>query len=890
MSNMLNIGTSGLVTAQNALDTVANNIANVNTPGYSRQRIVQETLPETVSGPSFVGAGATASGIKRLVDSFIAQSLQNASANLYQAENYLEILQQVDNLLADPTLGVGEDINQFFNALHDVNNDPSSIVARQVFVSQAQRLENSFEASYQQIESIFQSINSELIDTVQQINRFSQEIANLNFQLMGFQDVSAGNMPNELLDKRENLLQNLSQLIGIATVSDNSGAINVFVGKGQPLVLGNQKVTLGTQINPYDAKILDVVVTNGLSSQNISQGITGGRLGGVITAREKVLPYVENALGRIAITLSTTFNQQHQKGISLNGELGKQFFRDPNDIATMLARSFSNIYNSGNGVLSVAIEPIEPPSDFLSVTSEITSMIPANTMPTYASGTFNINGVNIPVTKIGDDTVSTSDALGSAIAISTAINSVGVALSVKASAQENVIYLGTFTPGTFGAGNFAINGVDIITTGATADTLVHDINVLSNQTGVIAINDATSNITLIASDGRNIQLTTDGNATVAHFAYFATNTTVALDQVQRAPIELISTHGQTITMSGGSPALLGFTAKSYPPLYTSLQTTDYELTFDGSVYSLRRTVDMSLVAQSSIPNLTGDGFTLQLASGKIFAGDSFIIRPTNRGATDFTVQISDPTMLALGSPVESNADLYNKGTGKILVSKITNTSGEPISTPNVYGNAFSKPGVLTPPIQIVFVSATVYQVLDVSAGLPGKQIGPDQKYDPALSFNEVFPITSVVNNTLPGPHLNYTYDPGYRIQLQGEPQAGDIFNIAYNNDAISDNRNATLLIDLQFGKFVENNSASFQESFAQLVGNIGSQSVQAQINNNVNQSTMLAITTRRNEVSGVNLDEEATNLLQYEQAYQAAAQIIVIARTMFDTLLHALGA
>src|SRR5690606_22623147 len=157
---------------------------------------------------------------------------------------------------------------------------------------------------------------------------------------------------------------------------------------------------------------------------------------------------------------------------------------------------------------------------------------------------------------------------------------------------------------------------------------------------------------------------------------------------------------------------------------------------------------------------------------------------------------NNPDFIAFSAPVRVNGSLNNRGDVKISLVEITDTSGLPVSANGVLGNAFSSKATLSPPIQIEFLSQTSSRLHDVSAGFPGVQIGPLQPYDPSNINQAVFPIFGVINASLPGPNPTYVYDPGYRVTLQGTPQAGDIFTIQYNNDASGDNRNGLKLASL----------------------------------------------------------------------------------------------
>ncbi|MGE3319253.1 MAG: flagellar basal body rod C-terminal domain-containing protein, partial [Candidatus Berkiella sp.] len=454
--------------------------------------------------------------------------------------------------------------------------------------------------------------------------------------------------------------------------------------------------------------------------------------------------------------------------------------------------------------------------------------------------------------------------------------------------EQNVVYLGQFTAGALVAGNLAINGINIISTGADEATLLQDINALSIQTGVMASGDGSGHITLVAEDGRNIQLTSNGAAAAASFTYFDTQGGAALDKVTRSSVLLFS-QDQSIKIAGANPAGVGFTSGTFPERSLSLTNDNYELSYDGTFYTLRNLTYLTVVAQSTTPYFEVDGMTIELQSGSATVNDTFIIQPTRSGAHDFELLVNNPHLIALGAPVRVDGDLNNRGNAELAFVEVTNASGVPVPTSTVLGNAFRQEGALTPPIRIEFVSSNSYRVFDVSNGIPGVQIGPDQSYDSSDANHSVFPISGVVDNTLPGPNPTYVYDPGYRVMLQGSPEAGDVFTITYNSNASGDNRNGLKLAALQLEKTMANQSTTFQDAYAQLVGDIGTKSSQAKVSAQSSENLYHFIESRRNEVSGVNLDEEAANLLRFEQAYQASAQVIVIARSIFEALMSLLG-
>ncbi|MCS5711438.1 flagellar hook-associated protein FlgK [Candidatus Berkiella aquae] len=884
MSDMLSIGTTGLGAAQKSLDTISHNISNANTPGYSRQTTLLAARESVQMGQSFTGTGVEVRGTRRIVDQFLTTSLQTQQANFSQYDSFSQVINQLDNIFSDPSTGLSNVLNSFFNAIQDLNANPDSVSARQLLLSQAQVLENRFVDLSERISSQFYNINTQLNGAINQINSLAEQIAQINVKIVNTSNNAFAEAPNDLLDLREELVLELSQYAATSTTIQDNGSMNVFIGNGQAIVMNGTSNRLAAFPNVIDATRTDIAIITATSTEVISSNLKGGQVGGLLSLQDDVLMPSQNALGRIAITLSSSFNAQHQKGVDFEGNLGNKFFNDPNEISSTLNRTLKNRGNTGNAVFSVKINPISIATTTSQTYSVPSNLVDAGTLLPITLGMFSLNDSIIRATVPADDPYSTSDATGSAIAIANAINASSAAHEVTATPEQNVVYLGQFTAGAFAAGEFMINGINIVSAGMNEAMLLQDINALTLQTGVVASGDGTGKIMLVASDGRNIQLSSNGLSTGATFSYFDTQGGVALDKVSRASVLLFS-QNNSIKIAGANPAAVGFTAGTVPQAASSLTTDNYNLEYDGTFYTLRNRTYNTVTAQSLIPYFNVDGMTIELQAGAMAVNDSFIIQPTRSGAHDFSVAINNPNFIALGAPVRVNGSLNNRGDVQISLVEITDTSGLPVSVDGVLGNAFSTKGTLSPPIQIEFTSQTSYRVFDVSAGLPGVQIGPDQPYDPSSLNQAVFPIFGVINASLPGPNPTYVYDPGYRVTLQGTPQAGDIFTIQYNNDASGDNRNGLKLANLQSEKTMVNHSATFQDGFAQLVGDIGTKASQAKVNAGSSANLLSFIESRRNEVSGVNLDEEAANLLRFEQAYQAAAQVILVAKSIFDALM-----
>ena len=258
MPDLLTTSVTGMLAFQRALNVTGHNIANVNTPGYSRQVAEFSTLPAQASGNGFIGSGVQITTIKRVFDTLLAQQLRSsitAQARLGMLDG---LASQIDGLLASPDTGLSPVLLGFFNSVQDVANDPASLSARQVMLGEA----NGFVQRLQGIDARFREIDNELNGRLQlavgEINRLASSIAEINDQIVVAQG-RTGQPPNDLLDQRDSLISELAGQIGVSTVHQDDGAINIFVGSGQTLVIGAEARTLGVRRNEFDPLRLEVV-------------------------------------------------------------------------------------------------------------------------------------------------------------------------------------------------------------------------------------------------------------------------------------------------------------------------------------------------------------------------------------------------------------------------------------------------------------------------------------------------------------------------------------------------------------------------------------------------------------------------------------------------------
>ena len=350
--SVFSIGISGLNAAQAGMLTTSHNIANASTAGYNRQQIVQGTNTPISTGAGFVGQGTHVQTVMRIYDQFLGRQVLSAEAGAAEMDAYRAQISQIDNLLADPSAGLSPTLAAFFKGVQDVAANPASIPGRQSMLSAAQALTARFQALDQRFTEIRDGINQQIAGQVTQINTYSSQLAEINQRIILAQANGADQPPNDLLDQRDHMLKDLNALVRVSTVVQGDGSFNVFVGNGQPLVVGNQSYQLKAVQAPDDSERITVALlgVGGTALTLPESQVAGGSLGGLLNFRSQTLDEAQNALGRIALTLAQNFNDQHRLGQDLTGAPGTNFF----NVSAPTASASS--LNAGSGAPTVSID------------------------------------------------------------------------------------------------------------------------------------------------------------------------------------------------------------------------------------------------------------------------------------------------------------------------------------------------------------------------------------------------------------------------------------------------------------------------------------------------------------------------------------------------------
>lgn len=364
MADLLNIGLSGLSATKTSLTVTGHNIANVNTPGFSRQEAVQATRVPQFSGSGYIGSGTTLVDIRRSYSEFLSTQLRSSTALNSDVKSYKSQIEQLDSLLAGSTTGITPSLQQFFSSLQTAAEDPANIPARQLVLSEAEGLARRFNTIYDRLASQNDFINKQMQVTTEQVNRLAGSIGQLNDAIA----IAAANgaAPNDLLDAREEAVRQLSTYIGVTVVPQDDNTYNLFIGSGQPLVVGNSVSKLGAVAGRGDPTRFEIEFVSGSSRQVVTSQLTGGELGGLIRYREEVLDSTLNNVGRLAIAISSEINAQLQQGLDLKGNVGVALFGNLNaaQLSDLRASPYSDNISSVDASVSIRDSQLLTASDY----------------------------------------------------------------------------------------------------------------------------------------------------------------------------------------------------------------------------------------------------------------------------------------------------------------------------------------------------------------------------------------------------------------------------------------------------------------------------------------------------------------------------------------------
>ena len=356
--NLLTIGTSGVLASTGLLNTTSNNISNLNTKGYVRQRTEYES--------SVMGLGVGQGTSERMINQFSLMQMRRDTSSVNYNQQFLTEASRVDNLFSNTSNSISTGVSDLFKQLQSANNDPANSSSRQLFMGSAQTLMSKFNTLSSIVLEQRTSINQQLDNLVSAANSQITVIAEMNKQIASYGSSRTTPPPMELHDKRDEALRQLSELVEISTVDSPSGEKLVFLNTGQSVVLEQGKFSLMSTIGDPDPQRktleLELDFKSSVRGEVESQPL-GGKIGGLREFRAQLLEPTQNKLGQLALGLADAFNTQNRLGMDGNARLGKNIF------STGTYGGYPMTSNTGAGIVTATVESGKgkdiPPNDFL---------------------------------------------------------------------------------------------------------------------------------------------------------------------------------------------------------------------------------------------------------------------------------------------------------------------------------------------------------------------------------------------------------------------------------------------------------------------------------------------------------------------------------------------
>lgn len=407
MANILSTGTSALIAFQRALSTVSHNVANINTPGFSRQTVDFEARSPQFIGTGYVGRGTQISDVRRVADELANARLIDSGGELARLQQLSSLSGRIDSLMSESTTGISGLWSNFFDSVSALSSNASAPAERQNMLGQANALTTRFQQLQGQFDRLSTEVNSGLAASATEVNRLTSEIAQLNGRIGTAQTASP-----DLLDRRDQMIRDLVSLTGGTAVQQDGGAINVFSAGGQALVVGIQASQLTTVADPYRPERQQLALQSQGQTIRIDERVMGGKIGGLLEFRTQVLDPTQSELGRIALALGTTFNAGHAAGVDQYGDPGGAFFNVPAPVVN------NHASNTGDARLTASVD-------------DLGAVDGRNLVLQFRSGAWTATdastGTSVPVTGTG--------AAGDPLRVA------GIALEVDGAAQEGDRFL-----------------------------------------------------------------------------------------------------------------------------------------------------------------------------------------------------------------------------------------------------------------------------------------------------------------------------------------------------------------------------------------------------------------------------------------------------------------
>jgi|HubBroStandDraft_6_1064221.scaffolds.fasta_scaffold11893_4 flagellar hook-associated protein 1 FlgK len=324
---------SGLTADQDALAATSNNVANANTPGYSREVPVLVTGNPIIEDPLTFGSGVSVQSIESIRDPILESQIAQETQTQGQLNSLVSALSETQVNFTSSSGDIGTDITNFFSSVNQLSTNPSDLSLRQGVLTAADNLATAFNTTANNLTSQVTSLNQNVTQTVGQINQLTTQIAQLNGQIANLENV--GESAGSFIDQRTQAIDQLSSLVDVSQIQSGNNELTLTTAAGTALVAGQQSFQLTTQ--PVASGAEDIFS----QGTDITSTIASGQLGGILEARDQQIPAIQNQLDTLAAGLANSVNGVQTAGYDLNGNLGTDLFTPPPTSITGAAASLS---------------------------------------------------------------------------------------------------------------------------------------------------------------------------------------------------------------------------------------------------------------------------------------------------------------------------------------------------------------------------------------------------------------------------------------------------------------------------------------------------------------------------------------------------------------------
>jgi flagellar hook-associated protein FlgK len=935
MTDLVSVASNAVASYQRALGTVSNNIANVATEGYSRQEVVLQSNPTAKIGNVYLGTGVMIDRVKRQYDTFAELNLRNSNSDLASQEPIVSYASRVIDIMGSSSMGLNSALDKFFNTSRELSADPASTIKRSSFIRDAQGLGARFGQLSSQLDLIQNETDEAINSYVSEVNTLSSQIAQVNQQMTRHKTAEA--QPPDLLDQRDLLLNKLSSYARLNTHFNENGSVDISLGASQSrevIVSGRESIMIGVQLDDKNPGKVTLVLDPYGSKQPLSS-ISSGKISGMLSFREQILGTSRNSLNSLATQLVNEINDVHEAGVDGYGNAGTSLFK----IGNASENAAANVQIVFEDPLRVAcasqFRVIESPQNTSGVDANLIFKEPELAGPPLLTKILGNNehpdaGVSLTITG--------ASAIGSVATVPNGLKNIELFLSGADGNQQ----LQVFT-----RDGRQLGGTEITDDAMRLSLLTEENGFATNAsynsdylngTDVSAYKDLEVFYGVRATVGRELNWDMSEADPTQHIPSAATPIPAVISGYRIPP-------GQTY-MAGGMLKMNGesLTGNLVASGDIPLQASQFATWINNSDAAYNDHIE-AVASNQIVIRANQIDLNKSLILGNITLGNygqDVVIDPSKTATnvseladsinaetykTGVLAEIDDFGNLVLTNQDGNDIIVKNPGnalglanttyTGQLTLTRSL-ISGEntPIEITFDEGSPsdLAKLGFSTG----VYITSTSNDVVGedllvfvtgagqaaVSASFTGTPVTAKQSLradtfvltfdtpDPVTGNATHFTLTDKATGTVVASRdFNpLELEPGFKylgleMSFSNPPAVGDTFEINGNQDGTANNENILQLAAIE-SSAISSGGKTIGAAYIDHVNDIGNITRQATIAQSALTVVHDQAVASRDQVSGVSLDDEAADLIRYQQAYQAAAKILQISSQLFDSVLQ----